>query len=184
MTSTSTNRNQLSKLALASAVASRVEMVDLHQCSASYTRIDDLSSNPTELLSKTHTITKQRIDNLQIEVTVHCSVRAETAEQKEFINIESRFAVTYKVPSFEELTEEHIDAFGEVNGTYNVWPYWREFVQNATMRMGLTPLTLPVYRPRERHGAKHQSSTARPEAASAPKTRTNRQTTKRQKSAP
>ena len=63
-----------------------------------------------------------------------------------FLRIEARFVVTYTVRSDDGLTEANFDAFGERNGIYNVWPYWREFVQSITARMGLPPLTVPVFR--------------------------------------
>ncbi len=141
------------KMALAGMVASRVQIIDIFQLSASYKRITDLSDKPTSLESKTNASVQYGNESLQIVVMIQCAVHAETDQQKEFMNIESQFIAVYQVPSMDGLTKEHIDAFGEVNGPYNVWPYWREFVQNATSRMGLTPLTLPVHRPRDQHKA-------------------------------
>jgi len=63
-----------------------------------------------------------------------------------FLRVEARFVVTYMVRSDEGLTQANFDAFAERNGIYNVWPYWREFVQSITARMGLPPLTIPVFR--------------------------------------
>ena len=65
----------------------------------------------------------------------------------ELLRIEAVFLLRYSVPSFEGLTKANLDAFGETNGRYNAWPYWREYVQATTVRMGLPPLTMPVYRP-------------------------------------
>ena len=66
---------------------------------------------------------------------------------EEVLRVEAMFVVAYHVPSFEGIGKENIDAFGQMNGIYNVWPYWREFVQSITVRMGLPPLTVPVFRP-------------------------------------
>lgn len=63
------------------------------------------------------------------------------------LHIEALFVVQYHVPSFEGLSRANIDAFGKLNGVYNVWPYWREYVQSVAVRMGLPPLTVPVFRP-------------------------------------
>lgn len=63
-----------------------------------------------------------------------------------FLRIEARFVITYVVRSDEGLTQTNFDAFAERNGVFNVWPYWREFVQSITARMGLPPLTIPVFR--------------------------------------
>jgi preprotein translocase subunit SecB len=52
----------------------------------------------------------------------------------------------YNIKSFEGLDEKAFMSFAELNGTYNAWPYWREFVQNITNRMQLPTLTIPVFR--------------------------------------
>lgn len=60
--------------------------------------------------------------------------------------ISASFALSYSVESFEGLKEENFYSFGEANGIYNAWPYWREFVQSTTSRMGISQLTVPVFR--------------------------------------
>jgi preprotein translocase subunit SecB len=54
--------------------------------------------------------------------------------------------LTYRTAKAMEFTREQLDAFGMMNGIYNAWPYWREFVQNATARMGLPTLIVPSFR--------------------------------------
>ena len=49
------------------------------------------------------------------------------------------------VPSHDALR-----AFAEHSGLHTAWPYWREFVQSATTRLGLPALTIPVFRLRLR----------------------------------
>lgn len=60
------------------------------------------------------------------------------------LRIRAEFVLTYKVESLDGITDEHINAFGRMNGIHNAWPYWREYVQSTTARMGLPPLTLPL----------------------------------------
>lgn len=72
--------------------------------------------------------------------------RHEGSPEELLVRIEARFALTYTLASQENLSEENYEAFGQRNGVYNAWPYWREFVQSTTVRMGLPALTLPVYR--------------------------------------
>lgn len=63
------------------------------------------------------------------------------------VRLECSFALVYEVPDsavFEDLELQH---FAEVNGAYNAWPYWRELVQTATGRVGLTGIVVPLYRP-------------------------------------
>lgn len=72
--------------------------------------------------------------------------RHEGSPEELLVRIEARFALTYMLASQEDLSEENYEAFGQRNGVYNAWPYWREFVQSTTVRMGLPALTMPVYR--------------------------------------
>ena len=66
--------------------------------------------------------------------------------------IEAEFMLVYAVDTLQEVKQENLNVFGQTNGIFNAWPYWREFVQSATARMGLPPLTLPAYRlPPPRH---------------------------------
>ena len=62
------------------------------------------------------------------------------------VSIKATFEIIYKAKELKSLTKKNFDAFGQTNGVYNAWPYWREFVQNTIARMGLPPLTIPVFR--------------------------------------
>lgn len=63
-----------------------------------------------------------------------------------FASIETTFLLSYSADTLEGLEADNFREFGEINGIYNAWPYWREFVQNTIVRMGLPTLTLPVFR--------------------------------------
>jgi len=64
--------------------------------------------------------------------------------------IEATFYAMYEAPSELELDDsEALDLFARTNGVWNLWPYWREFVQTITVRMGLPALTVPSYRVEE-----------------------------------
>jgi hypothetical protein len=56
------------------------------------------------------------------------------------------FEVNYRIPSNASASEETLNEFAEINGIFNAWPYFREFVHAALARMGLPPFILPVYR--------------------------------------
>jgi hypothetical protein len=62
------------------------------------------------------------------------------------------FALEYKLESAARFSDEDLAEFARVNGAFNAWPYWREYVQTTSARMSLPPITLPVFRvrPRER----------------------------------
>ncbi|TKJ41336.1 hypothetical protein CEE36_08450 [candidate division TA06 bacterium B3_TA06] len=62
---------------------------------------------------------------------------------KHYARIECSFIVEYR--SEKPMTDELFEIFEKVNLPLNTWPYFREFVQNSTVRMGLPPLVLPVF---------------------------------------
>jgi hypothetical protein len=62
------------------------------------------------------------------------------------IDISGRVEARYDLPDHESLTPQQVQAFAKTNGMLNIWPYWREYVQSATLRAGLPPLTLPLFR--------------------------------------
>ncbi len=70
----------------------------------------------------------------------------ERKQKKPDLVIEAAFVIIYKAESLEGLRHANFEAFGQSNGVYNAWPYWREFVQNTVARMNLPPLTIPVFR--------------------------------------
>ena len=43
-----------------------------------------------------------------------------------------------------EVSDEDLEHFAVLNSTFNLWPYFREAVQSATLRMGIAPLLVPV----------------------------------------
>ena len=67
-------------------------------------------------------------------------------DQEPTILIEAVFQAVYDVPPDTMTNEEALALFAQTNGTFNLWPYWREFVQSMSTRMGLPGLTVPSYR--------------------------------------
>ena len=66
---------------------------------------------------------------------------------KPVVLINASFLLSYDFnDEFDNYPDEAFKKFAETNGVFNAWPYWREFVQNATVRMGLPSLTIPVFR--------------------------------------
>jgi hypothetical protein len=62
----------------------------------------------------------------------------------EFVQIDADFLLDYSVDKPSPVSDEMATAFGKMNGIHNVWPYWREYVQSISVRVGLPPITLPL----------------------------------------
>lgn len=73
--------------------------------------------------------------------------RFEETGDDEFLRIEATFLLQYRLPSFKGLRKANITAFGATSGVHDAWPYWREYVQATTVRMGCPALTIPLYKP-------------------------------------
>ena len=73
------------------------------------------------------------------------SIRASlTVTAGDFVQIDADFVLDYSIDKSITITDEVATAFGRINGIHNVWPYWREYVQSTSMRVGLPPITLPL----------------------------------------
>ena len=68
------------------------------------------------------------------------------APQPPAVTMRAKYELEYSVPGDFKATKAELRAFAEVNGAFNAWPYFREFVQSTSLRMDLPPIILPVYR--------------------------------------
>jgi hypothetical protein len=60
------------------------------------------------------------------------------------IQVSAKFHLQYaieKIPRQKQLLEEALQQVAMMN----VWPYWREFVQSSSVRMGLPALPVPLF---------------------------------------
>ena len=143
--------NQAEKLSLASAVAARVQIRSLHLVEMAGKRELLDKELPTELSFTVTTEATADQDKGEIFVAVKFELVGAYSNhpaKAPGLQIRAVFHLLYGIKSFDGLTKGHIDAFGDLNGVYNAWPFWREYVQSTTSRMGLPPLTIPVFRPR------------------------------------
>lgn len=60
--------------------------------------------------------------------------------------VECGYEVDYVLREGFKITPEHVKAFKDGNAIFNVWPYFREYLQSNLQRMDLPPLTAPFLR--------------------------------------
>jgi preprotein translocase subunit SecB len=110
-------------------------------------------------------LTRVKVDkeNLLIFVFVDFKLAAKLEKEPDpVVNVDASFLLVYELIDLEGLTDEHFRQFANVNGLFNAWPYWREYVQSATIRMGLPALTIPVfclYKPQKKQSVTTESIT-------------------------
>jgi len=68
------------------------------------------------------------------------------SESEPAVTIAATFELTYALSRDITVAAEDLDAFANVNGIFNTWPYWREFFQSSLTRMSLPVFQLPVLR--------------------------------------
>lgn len=69
---------------------------------------------------------------------------ASEKDKKIIFLINATFILVYSFNQKEDFKKDDLGMFANVNGVFNCWPYWREFVQNITPRMGLPSLIVPL----------------------------------------
>ncbi|MFH2002320.1 MAG: hypothetical protein ABIK28_21795 [Planctomycetota bacterium] len=139
---------QKPSLDFTSIVAERIEIETIRMISSSCLQ------SPSILIGK-HNIQltntpRYSVDeeNHQILVLIDFVLKATAAEEDPGLSIKATFLLVYKCSDLSGLEPIHYESFAVFNGVYNAWPYWREFVQSTTSRMGLPLMTLPVFKPR------------------------------------
>lgn len=86
--------------------------------------------------------------SLTVVVAYRVALLSKGEKPELLVEIEPELALEYTLaaPPPVEAREVLLNAFAQMNGVYNSWPYFREIVQNACSRMALPPVILPVYR--------------------------------------
>jgi len=130
-------------------VSDRVQIRDVRLISCGYEQKPAAAAGKKSYDIKTSTDVQLNEDQQIIVVLARFHFEASIERKKSqepVLTIHARYALAYQVERFDGLTQGGCEQFADLNGVYNAWPYWREFVQNAVGRMGLPPLTIPVFR--------------------------------------
>lgn len=62
------------------------------------------------------------------------------------VELHARFRLTYQLANPAIIQDGDAQHFALTNGVLHAYPYWRETVQNVTLRMGLTPLLVGTFK--------------------------------------
>lgn len=99
---------------------------------------------------------------LSVQITaIAASTKQDAKKQPPAVLLVATFVLNYKIDSFDGLTDDNLRVFANTNGVFNAWPYWREFVQNMTVRMGIPPIVAPVFRIAQNASSQEADSTNR-----------------------
>jgi hypothetical protein len=67
-------------------------------------------------------------------------------EEPPSLAIEAIFDLEYVLREPEEIDATAINNFAIANATHNAWPYWREFAQSSSTRLGLSAYVAPPFK--------------------------------------
>ncbi|MDE2873838.1 MAG: hypothetical protein OXU69_09890 [Gemmatimonadota bacterium] len=101
-----------------------------------------------------------------VELKFEASPEGETDSGIAVVDLNATFLATYRLASASAFPEDALHHFADLNGTLNVWPYWRELVQSFAGRAGLPGVVVPVFRPRVKR-IPEQKELEMPEQAAA-----------------
>ena len=133
----------------------QIESVTLSGVSMKTDLWDETGSAPLRL-SQRYRARYDLLDSDSNTVFVRLDFRFEAYSNREpepdhrVADIEAEFLVVYRTKATSAFPVDALQHFAELNGTYNAWPYWRELVQNMTVRAGMSGITVPVFKPKVR----------------------------------
>lgn len=61
------------------------------------------------------------------------------------VEIDATFVAEYAIRNGADLSIEAQAEFAKNNVAFQVWPYWREFLQSTCARISIQPFTLPMF---------------------------------------
>jgi hypothetical protein len=96
-------------------------------------------------LNESHSSAARQIDDA-LAVEVSFDAFAVDANKIRVFSIECAYELCYGLKEGYRPTANEVEAFKSGNAIFNCWPYFREFFQNLTSRMGETPPPLPFLR--------------------------------------
>ena len=85
---------------------------------------------------------------VHVELKFEASPEGETDSEITVVDLTATFLATYRLEDASSYPQDALHHFADLNGTLNVWPYWRELVQSFAGRAGLPGVVVPVFRPR------------------------------------
>ena len=141
-------QKELTLMEQALLVSRRVQLEDVRLIkSQSYMKPEALQGQKEfKMTSTTRALPDKERSSILVFVNFRFKCFGVGKADTQIIGIVSEFVLTYTISSFDGLTDDGIKEFANLNGVFNAWPYWREFIQNTIARMNLPPLTIPVYR--------------------------------------
>lgn len=121
--------------------------------SVQLTNVNAMLGNNAETVAKyvrharTHSF--DRIGDGELEVSIRFTLDIATTEEEKSeppISMEGRYVLKYAIEGMATLDDEHLQAFAQINGYFNAWPFWRELTTSMIARTKSAFFILPTLR--------------------------------------
>ena len=85
--------------------------------------------------------------SVYVDLLFDATSTGDAQEAHPLVSLRATFLAIYRLKNARSYPSDSLKHFADLNGTYNVWPYWRELVQSIVARAGLASITVPVFKP-------------------------------------
>ncbi|MGH7786494.1 MAG: hypothetical protein ACRERC_06475 [Candidatus Binatia bacterium] len=130
-------------------LAKLVSIKDLYFCSAEAVRLLTGKAPREVEVDLSYSAEGRLVGPKTIEAVVSFLVKVNGLEKATIAKIACKVRVLYQIEDAAalqgiELTDEVVSAFAQTNGTYNAFPYFREYLQGTCGRLGIPPVIAPA----------------------------------------
>lgn len=113
--------------------------------------VESADALPTRHLHIQFTTASTDMDGSEFRVRAEIDAAAggegeRTAHEAAPVQIRAVYILRYRVPESVKPSKRELSLFAETNAVLNIWPYWRQLVQDMSVRMELPPILLPLFR--------------------------------------
>ncbi len=142
----STTIDEVMKCVSAIAQVMQLDSIRFADCAFSYLECTEEVETPVRIgvMDQKTTLVDEEL-RVVINFEFHTPSPFEEESSKR-VDIRACVEVIYMANEDAEFDESDAEVFGRVNGIYNAWPYWREYVHTSLVRLGLPAFDLPLLR--------------------------------------
>jgi preprotein translocase subunit SecB len=108
---------------------------------------------PDELAQTMHIATNRVAENAIMATGLYLLHEKDKSPDAEGFRVCAEFTVVFKFQDMKTLKSSDVVQFCLKVGATTLWPYWREYVQSQTTRMGLPGLRIPLLHPKTMRAA-------------------------------
>jgi len=132
-------------LRLAGSMGSRAKLTGLRFLNGKF-ELPISPSNQPEASLKVDVTVSQDKPKLYVSVDYQLLLTSTpgNASLPPLVELSALIVLVYELNADLDLDSPIVQAFGRINGVYNSWPFWREFIQTSMIKMALPPFLIPL----------------------------------------